>query len=277
MDMVRADRKRLENPYAHVEYLDESIEVGRFPFRLAREDLISGLQHNSSFRRSSVESAVRRLHREIWLNRDEIWPDRRNLGFREMLDPSIALSSLGYSMEVVDSLGQYTDMGDTFEVAGVFDSADSRVLLSARFPPDLRRFTAAHELGHAVLHARTGMHRERPVDRTRARGREVAESEADWFATFYLMPAKAVQTEFEKRFLAGSFTLTEATAFALMAPSADEVRRACATPRAFALKLASAGQYNGAHFYSLADCFGVSVKAMAIRIEELDLIDLASL
>jgi hypothetical protein len=51
-----------------------------------------------------------------------------------------------------------------------------------------------------------------------------------------------------------------------------QLQARCRSERDLAKVLASAQHYNGSHFKSLSERFGVSVGAMAIRIEELSLI-----
>src|SRR5690606_643327 len=95
---------------------------------------------------------------------------------------------------------------------------------------------------------------------------------ADKFAALFLMPSKLVQKEFEIRFLSNEFMIEEATAFALFQMPFDNVRARLPNLRALSRYLSSATQYNGQHFYSLAELFGVTTETMAIRIEELELV-----
>lgn len=274
MEQVRADRARLQNPYAHIDYL-----VDELPPRAAlidRGHLLGG-KKGQHFSNSEIELVVRRLHRMIWVNRKEIWPERSVVDPKEAIEPSIALAALGYSAEAVDSLGQYSDLSGTFEVAGLLDTAESKIFVSRRYSLDVRRFTMAHELGHAVLHNRSGLHRERAMEGATGNLRESIEVEADKFAAIFLMPEKLVCAEFAKRFYVQPFSLTEESAFALISKSAHEAVRLIRTVRSLALLLARTQSYNGVSFYSLSEHFCVSETAMAIRIEELGLVSPASL
>ena len=85
------------------------------------------------------------------------------------------------------------------------------------------------------------------------------------------MPEKQVRLAFRDMFLTDCFELSEDTAFALNAGSLDSLRDRCRTLRDLSRILAGATQYNGVHFNPLARQFGISVEAMAIRLEELDL------
>jgi Zn-dependent peptidase ImmA (M78 family) len=145
--------------------------------------------------------------------------------------------------------------------------------VSRRFSPEIRRFTIAHELGHALLHSSSGLHRDRAVDgATGSAPRPSREAEADLFASYFLLPEKPLRGAFEQMFLTQRFVLTEERAFALTSKTLDYVQRRCRTTRDVARMLASAEHYNGVHFDSLARRFGVSIEATAIRLEELGLV-----
>ena len=66
--------------------------------------------------------------------------------------------------------------------------------------------------------------------------------------------------------------LNEETAFALRAESLHSLDAARRTTRDLSRVLASAEQFDGRHFASLARQFCVSIEAMAIRLEELGLV-----
>ena len=97
------------------------------------------------------------------------------------------------------------------------------------------------------------------------------ETEANKFASYFLMPAKLVGQFFVEFFGTNRFVLNEGTRFALgrggivnLPPSP--------TLRNVSRILASVDNYNGIRFYSLSQQFQVSNEAMAIRIEELELV-----
>jgi len=120
------------------------------------------------------------------------------------------------------------------------------------------------------------MHRDRPMDGSeQERGsRDKFEKEADKFATFFLMPEKLVVERFRQAFLCDRFVFNDETAIALNMPGVHSPESGCKSLRELARILANARYFNGRHFPSLADRFGVSVEAMAIRLEELKLLDL---
>jgi Zn-dependent peptidase ImmA (M78 family) len=309
-DRVRQSRKLLENPYAYLDgdggyavveaaaepsnvhearrilenqyaYLDEhgGYSEWRRPINstgsrplVAPIALLAGRPKDKDFSKKEIEGIARRLHVELWNRRKDIWPTQNDISPAEILDPSTALISIGYAVHVAESLGQYSGDGELFEVAGLIDNSKSEVQVSRRFSPDIRRFTIAHELGHAILHSSSGLHRDRALDGAGA-AREPREAEADLFASYFLLPEKPLREAFERMFLTQRFVLTEETAFALTSKSLDVLQRRCRTARDLARILASAEYYNGVHFDSLARRFGVSTEAMAIRLEELGLIE----
>lgn len=175
-------------------------------------------------------------------------------------------------MELKESLGQYSRGRELFEVAGTIDESKKHVVISRRFSPDIRNFTTAHELGHAVLHQETGLHRDRAQDGGAHQSpRDETEAEADMFAAYFLMPEKLVTEAFKEMFLTSRFVINELTAHSLGYGDVMALEKKCRALRDLTSLLASAQQYNGCFFDSLAKQFGVSAAAMAIRIEELNL------
>ena len=188
-----------------------------------------------------------------------------------MLDPSVALRIIGYDFDLDETLGQYRSNGRLIEVAGIIDSPSRRVRISRQFPNDVRVFTTAHELGHALLHEARGLHRDRPLNGATS-SRDVVEIEADKFATYFLMPERLVKRRFTHFFATDCFVVDEPTVFALSRSSMSDFQKKCKTLRDLSRILASAEYYNGLRFVSMAGQFRVSIEAMAIRLEELGLV-----
>lgn len=279
---IRRERYLHQNPWA---YLDDhgNYSASRendgdgehSPPLIDVDEILNGQRKGGRFSKNEIETIVRRLQMEIWRNRKDIWSQVENVDPMNVLEPAIALKCLGYKVCLEETLGQYSERGEHFEVAGSHDSANRVVNVSRRFQPAVRNFTTAHELAHAVLHVQSGLHRDRPLDGTPGAGSRTAqESEADAFAAYFLMPAKQVRIEFRRRFLTECFSLDDATAFALGADNLSAAQERCGTFRNLARELARAELYNGVHFESLAKHFRVSVEPMAIRLEELNLIKL---
>jgi len=258
-DRIRESRINLQNPYA---YLDGNGEFSALQSSVDRPERIAF---------KDIEELAKGLQRRLWSERSKFWPDNIPTDPVQVLDPSIASRMVGFDFEFVDSLGVFTDRAEKIGVAGLIDRSTNTIKISRDFLPPVRTFTAAHELGHAILHPGMSLHRDRAFDGTRVR-RDRVELEADKFATYFLLPEKLVRKIFLDRFLTSQFVLCEDTAFALLLKSAADAAR-FKNRRALSRKLASSTQYNGRNFYSLAEYFNVTVETMAIRLEELSLVD----
>lgn len=283
-ERIHESRKILQDPYA---YLDDSggysVSVGEIGVRVdtklavcCESDAVNGKikEGARSRRRSSkeIETLAKNLQTRLWRERGKLWDGVPPADPIELLDPEIALRLVGYDYSVEDGLGTHIVRGGHIEVAGLIDRANKRVHISRQFPMNVRTFTAAHELGHAVLHTGFGgLHRDRPLDGASI-SRDASEWEADKFATFFLLPEKLIKARFASLFGTDFFELNDDTSFALSGSSVAEVRAKCPTRRDLARLLASAERFNGRHFNSLAVQFHVSVESMAIRLEELALL-----
>lgn len=260
LERISEDRRVLGNPYA---FLDGE---GRFS---VVPNLIP--VRKTSYSDTEVQQSARLLQILMWKNRTQ-------LGFSpvatplEVLRPDIALSLLGFQVEIEETLGRFRDDGNReIEVAGVFDSDNQVVRVSRQFQSDVRTFTLAHELGHAVYGHQTGVHRDRPLTGAMV-SRDPIEATADRFATFFLMPDKLVRKEFEQTFLAHALVVNEAMVYALARCDVQTFMKRFPNQRAVARLVASTERFNGVQIIPLAKRFGVSLEAMAIRLEELALV-----
>ncbi len=283
--LIEAGRRRLEDPYAFLDDLggySADVEVLEKPRINLRSVSVANLSGNESKKlpggssnrhtKAGIEKLASDLHARLWRERESLFGDIPPSDPIELLDPALALHLVGYDFSVDEGLGKYRGNGGYVEVAGLIDRHSKTVRVSRRFPTNVRTFTAAHELGHAVLHATGGgIHRDRPLDGNKF-SRDPVELEADTFATFFLMPGRLVRTRFAGLFGTDFFELIDHTAFALSSSSVEEIRSECPTLRHLSRMLASAEHFNGRHFVSLADQFRVSIEAMAIRLEELKLV-----
>jgi formiminotetrahydrofolate cyclodeaminase len=118
-----------------------------------------------------IKEIARVVQNELWINRAEIWTNANSKNKLSVLDPSAAFRAFGYEFETLPSLGQFTEDGEVVEIAGYINKRDSYAAVSKTFPPNVRQFTAAHELGHAVLHKANEQYRDRALDGTMDRGR----------------------------------------------------------------------------------------------------------
>jgi formiminotetrahydrofolate cyclodeaminase len=223
---------------------------------------------------SDIENLVRQLQNTLWLQKDVIWKNKSIKSPLGVLQPSTVLNKvMGYTYQSSNSLGIYEHEGVFFEIAGLINKNEKLVQVSKRFPQETQNFTAAHELGHAILHKQTVLHRDRPLDGSSNMPRSREEMQADKFATFFLMPAKLVEDIFFEIFEADKFKIDEASVLAIRGNSISTFRRRCQDRRGLARILATTEYYGGKSFNSLSKIFKVSTETMAIRLEELDLVD----
>lgn len=277
---ISASRLRLENPYAYLDGEDgyDAVAAGEGkdnpPFELKIEDIRPSGLVGKRLSFEKIEEIAKRLQTSIWTNRQAIWRDNTPNDPVDVLDPKLAFTTIGYSFEGGKPLGEMLTNEGPVEVAGIIERSRRHAAVSSQVPVTMRQFTAAHELGHALLHRAEGLHRDRGVDGSRIAGaREQIEVEADKFATYFLMPAKLLVSEFKARFAVTPFAINDETAFALTADSSDNLRMSVKNTRGLSRVLASADQFDGKSFKSLAERFRVSNEAMAIRLEELGLLD----
>lgn len=281
----RADAKPaavaiLHNQYAFVEDEDDSSITGKpkAPHDDAQDDLANYFgtfqvePKKERYSNADIEARAKHVHKALWRNRHKIWGDAVPTDPVELLSPGIVAELLGYQYVETSGIGQHDTPDHTSEVAGMIDNEQKTISISGQFRSAPRRFTAAHEIGHAVLHRQEGViHRDRPIDHSTP-NRPITEYEADKFATYFLMPEKLVRDRFTSLFGEPPFHINNETAFALERAPQQAVRKKYPTVSLLAKVLASTEQYNFEHFPSLARQFRVSETAMAIRLEELGLI-----
>lgn len=226
---------------------------------------------------AELSQIARNVHSELWINREAIWPDADQLLPIQIIDPATSFRLHGYRFEEVASLGVERIEEENVEVAGFVDNEERIAKVSQNFPITVQRFTAAHELGHAILHEGKALFRDRGLDGVSlATQRPSVEKEADTFAAFFLMPELQVREIFRQIFGVDQFVPDRDSAFALGFQRLSSLKDRLPTSRHISTHLASVEFYAGRPRRSLSDIFGVSPTAMAIRIEELGLIQRAS-
>lgn len=219
-----------------------------------------------------IDSLADDLRRKVWKDRDLLWEGVPPADEVHALEPGVALHMLGYQVRSSDFLGIHNFAGKQTEVAGQIDRERKIVEISCRFPTDVQLFTAAHETAHVVLHPDVQqLHRDIAVSGADMR-REWREQEADRFAACFLMPADLVELRFLEIFGVSRFELTDDSAFALCGTSLEKVLRTLRSQRDLSRRLAQANFYWGVRILPLNQIFGVSITAMAIRLEELNLV-----
>lgn len=276
---IHADRLRLGNQYAHLEELEgvgEGLLVGEQPRGTALIDpgsLCPGQHGGHRYSRREIDEIVRKLQVALWRNRAKLYGEADPLPL-QVVDPEIGLRALGFAVDTDDPLDEYLGTDRVYRVAGVMDRADRRVMISGHLDLLKKRFTTAHELGHAVLHTdMTGLHRDRALDGSAPQAHPI-ETEANRFAAAFLMPDKLVRQAFREAFGTETFALDEESAFGLGLGRnrLASIKQKYATRRDLARLVASADHFHGREFKPLAAQFRVAAEAMAIRLEELGLV-----
>lgn len=239
------------------------------------DELLNNLKSKSKLTDEDIENAASRFQNLLWTHRKLIWLNDVPNHPAKVLKPNTAFKkALAYNYVPVEKLDIIDDKNGSFETAGIINQKDKIVLISSNFDKNTQNFTAAHELGHALLHKQTILHRDRPINgMSKNVKRDFTERQADKFATNFLMPPKLVRNEFYEMFLTEKFIIDEQSAFNLIKESPSKLRSECRNLRGLALKLASSERYDNQSFVSIASLFNVSFTAMAIRLEELNLIE----
>lgn len=279
IDEIAADRMKLQNQYAHIDGNGHFSAAMSSPLAIfsdagkvalfGRYSSLRNKRRSHRYQYQDIEAKANEIQRLIWQHQNDIWPEGVPKNPIDMLDPAVAFRMLGFHFDIADGLGHYFVGNQQIEAAGLINDSTMEVRTSRRFSFEIRNFTAAHELGHAVLHDARGLHRDRPLDGSLPI-KDLVETEANKFASCFLMPAKLVKLHFAHRFNTNCLRLNEDTRFALSRGGVD--LKKCKTKRDLARILASATNYNGVRFQSLAAEFRSSVEAMAIRLEELGLV-----
>lgn len=243
-------------------------------FQSELQNLAKSLRGKKFIKNEEIEKIATELQRSMWLNRNLLWKNSPPENPLEILDAIKALKSLGFLVSRANSLGTILDMGREYEVAGEIDQMKKVVSISKQFSNEVTRFTEAHELGHSLLHTQRILHRDRPLDGSSSGTKgNIQEQQANKFATYFLMPRKFVIRKFQEIFGTDKFQINQESAFALIRDDADALMSRTRDRRGLARFIAGATQIGTRRIYSLAELFGVSTEAMAIRLEELGLVE----
>lgn len=245
----------------------------KIPFYMELNDLLDKLKINKKPSDSEVEKGVIDFQNLVWKHKNIIFKNPPQNPW-EILDPELIFKEvLCYDYVTRDEFGVKDDEGNVIEIAGLINQANRLVVISNKFSKPTQRFTGAHELAHALFHDQQLLHRDLPLENSVPyRLRPFEEKVADKAATYFLMPKKDVINQFILRFENSNFSINEETSFNLTRGNASDLKRECKNLREFSKKLSSAESYNGRRFETLAQRFNVSVQAMAIRLEQLNLL-----
>ncbi|MBT1689442.1 cyclodeaminase/cyclohydrolase family protein [Fulvivirgaceae bacterium PWU37] len=251
----------------------ENADIHHQAFLKIVTDLRSGKWEELTTSESSIEKLARDVQNVLWMYRDLIWKKDVPENYIDVLKPEVAINRLlGYQFGYA-SLGRFVaEDGREYEAAGEIDKGRRVVRVSGDMRPSVRNFTAAHELGHALLHSGNVLHRDRPLDGS-DENKDVREKQADKFAAFFLMPGTLVTSYFYELFGMDRFVADENTVFKLRGGVPSAFRKRIEEIGGLAYYLATVEYFNGRSFNSLAKIFNVSRKAMAIRLKELGLVE----
>lgn len=237
------------------------------------DNLMTETRRPEALTNKELEQFVRQFQLLSLKNKDAFWTEETSLTYRDIISPSVIFQKvLGYSYDDKSNLGGSVVDGVPMNVAGIIDQNKRIVRISNHTPIKVQNFTAAHELGHALLHTQTVMHRDLPLEGLdEFVDRPFEEKQADRFATYFLMPEKQVRKRFKEVFFTEEFSINSDTTFRLTGSTKPDLRKEFKDLQGLCLKLASTGTYDGEDIIPLSDFFSVSDRAMAIRIEQLGL------
>jgi Zn-dependent peptidase ImmA (M78 family)/formiminotetrahydrofolate cyclodeaminase len=278
-DEIKKTKKLLKSEYhslqvegtSRLDLLEKEAE-DIYKYQKVVQELKSGNRGKKLDGDQELQNFVSRLQNTLYVFHDLIWKKGTLIDTVDLLDPKAVLRKvLGFQVQESEDLGFEQHGTEFFEVAGLIDKNRNLVLYSSRIPEKVANFTIAHELGHALLHDKLRMHRDRAMDTPSFEPRSFEEAQADKFAAYFLMPQKLVIKAFSELFQTNRFQINSKTALGLRVGVSDLTDH-CETLRDLSRLLASTKYYAGKSFNSLSHKFKVSEEAMAIRLEELQLI-----
>lgn len=220
-----------------------------------------------------IVDAARDVRADLWKHRKQIWGSKNSVTPIEALDPGVALNRRGFTIQIDGALGHGYFDGVRCLIAGTLDQRKKHVSIASSLDYHSQRFTAAHELAHAVLHPHIAvLHRDVPLENSGYVRRE-EEVEANKFAAHFLMPTDIVLEEFHWRFGDSPLHLDEDTAFLLFrTTNVDKLLSKFRTQRDWSLAVARANNFGTRSFNSTNHALATSPTATAIRLEELGLV-----
>jgi formiminotetrahydrofolate cyclodeaminase len=242
-------------------------------FCKSNDELRSGKWEGLRLSEKGIEQVAIQVQSVLWEYRDLIWKVETPGQLIDILSPEIAIETLlGYRFGFA-SLGHDVIDGVEVEVAGQINKEQRTIVIANGQRREVQNFTAAHELGHALLHKGMLLHRDRPLDGSSSVTRDFREVQANKFAAFFLMPGEQVRKIFRRLFLTERFRVNDNTVFALGEGRVSTFKAKVRSQKGLARYLASAEHFQGQAFNSMNKIFRVSIGAMAIRLEELGLVE----
>ncbi len=258
LEQISKSRLLLGNPYAYVAGDNGELEAAPM---ISIQEIRGSTKPSPKYTAKQIEVIARSFQTKLWQK-------RKSLFGSEDVNP-IAVTDVGTAFEAIGfELESKTTLGENYanDVIGYIDTTRKIAAISQKHPNTVQRFTAAHELGHALLHNANGLHRERPHSTGTTYVRPSSELEADQFASSFLMPRKILIDQFRGRFKTEKLSLSDENIYGLF----GAIRKSkVPTGRDLSLHLATATRFHQNKFISLADTFGLSKSAVAIRLEQL--------
>ncbi|MEM6458611.1 MAG: ImmA/IrrE family metallo-endopeptidase [Planctomycetota bacterium] len=275
---LEKEARDLDDALHHrISILREHAEKSNASSLINLEDIIAEASIETKYSDDEIQKIARILQSKIWDRRSEFLKEVNDPHQLHVLEPARVFTNAGYEFIKADDLGYVSEYNTSFKVAGELDRKNKRVSISERFSLPVQKFTAAHELGHAILHRHQVQFRDRPLQGehdNQNRGR--AEYEADRFAVYFLMPEKLVKAAMLEGFGVSEFRLNDESAFKLGFTDLAKAYQQLNTKRDLSRVLAATTQFAQKPRKSLAELFGVSKLTMAIRLEELELVELSN-
>ena len=212
---------------------------------------------------TNVEAAVNHAHVLLRERRHEF----RRHGLHDpvdWLDPHMLAEMLGLKYELEPSI-RVADRLTRDNPYGLLILNERRCIVSEERGPAVARYTGAHEIGHYLHHqSKLNQHWERSFDSEKPR--PLLEREADLFASIFLMPPKLLLQRIEYHFAQRPLRVNDNLQF-LLCPNYTDLDPA-KLDLEYALARASI-DFRRRHIVPLHQQFKVSVKAMAIRLQQL--------
>lgn len=138
--------------------------------------------------------------------------------FAEIINNELKIDSMPVDLDAI--LRKYgielchydlSSINADYEVSGFIKKENNRttIVIHSKEPPQRKRFTIAHELGHYFLHMRNSPDNMRIVELRGFRKHDLKELEADQFAAELLMPTEFVKAKHQESFLPTSLELSK--------------------------------------------------------------------
>jgi len=195
------------------------------------------------------------------------------------IDPfRIARDLLGLSVEEREEIARPDKSAKLWiPLAGLLSRVEKKLIIAAGLKPELRRFTAAHEIGHYILHPDAIVFRDSPLTDSSLRSPDsssLREREANLFAAEMLMPGKLVCQLFSRLFggPVDGESMTDDEAYLLTEGTKYARSLSVVAPFDRAKLVAENPSLVTKEYRNLAQVFGVSSTAIAIQLLDLGLV-----